>query len=252
MGEAVTTIFRRLPLLLVLLAFPSKVTAHRLDEYLQATLVAIEPEGIRLEINLTPGVAVAERVLSLIDRSRDGTISTNESAAYAELVKRDLLVRLDGRNVELNLTALNFPESAEIRTGWGIIQMEFSGKPGALAAGPHRLVLENRHLPAVSVYLFNAAQPASAAIQIIEQQRNENQSNGEIAFNFHPPPHSATLGGILVSLGAFLVVLFAGVWQARKKLPAAFGRNSSRRRVTFPNSGAKIEGELNPLGEPKH
>src|SRR2546425_4619106 len=108
--EAVTATRRRLPLLLALLVFPSAGLAHRLDEYLQATLVAIEPGEIRLQINLTPGVAVAEQVLGLIDRNHDCTISTNESAAYAELVKRDLVVRLDRRNVELKLAALHSPD----------------------------------------------------------------------------------------------------------------------------------------------
>ena len=86
-----------LPLLLALLAFPSAVFAHRDDQYLQATLVDIEPSGVRLQINLTPGMAVAERVLAQIDRDRDGAISKNEAAAYAESLKRDLTVRLDGR-----------------------------------------------------------------------------------------------------------------------------------------------------------
>ena len=61
----------------------------RLDEYLQATLVAIESSGVRLQVNLMPGVAVADQVLAVIDRDRDGMISTNEAAAYAELLKRD-------------------------------------------------------------------------------------------------------------------------------------------------------------------
>ena len=159
MVEAVTTTLRRLSLLLALLAFPSTAFAHRLDEYLQATLVAIEPGGFRLQINLTPGVAVAEQVLALIDRDRDGVISPNEAATYAELLKRDLIVRLDQRKVELKLTASNFPPPDELRTGWGIIQMEFSTTAGPLTAGAHRLTLENRHLPTVSVYLFNAALP---------------------------------------------------------------------------------------------
>src|SRR5262249_53406279 len=80
-----------LPLsLLPLLAPPPTLFAHRLDEYLQATLVSIEPNAIRLQINLTPGVAVAEPVLARIDLDRDGVISTNEAAAYAEMLKRDL------------------------------------------------------------------------------------------------------------------------------------------------------------------
>src|SRR4051812_13382803 len=161
MVEAVIRTFFRLGLLLISFAFPSIVSAHRLDEYLQATLVAIEPEDVRLQINLTPGVAVAEQVLALIDRDHNGVISTNEAAAYAQLLKGDLTVRLDKRRVGLKLTASKFPAPAELRTGSGIIQLEFSVTPTALATGPHSFMLENRHLARMSVYLFNAAKPRS-------------------------------------------------------------------------------------------
>src|SRR5438132_10628279 len=106
---AMTATLRCLPLLLALLVFPSAVFAHRLDEYLQATLVVIEPRAVRLQINLTPGVAIAEKVLAPIDRDGNGVISTNEATAYADLLKRDLIVRLDEREVELKLTATSFP-----------------------------------------------------------------------------------------------------------------------------------------------
>ena len=108
MVEAVTRTLCRLPLLLALVGFPSAVFAHRDDQYLQATLVAIEPSGVRLQINLTPGVAVAEQVIAEIDRDRDGAISKNEAAAYAELLKRDLTLRIDERKLELKLTASEF------------------------------------------------------------------------------------------------------------------------------------------------
>jgi polyphosphate kinase len=97
MVEALTTTLRRLALLLAFLAFPTAVFGHRLDEYLQATLVAIEPSVVRLQINLTPGVDVAEKVLAQIDRDNDNAISKNESAAYAELLKRDLTLRLTAK-----------------------------------------------------------------------------------------------------------------------------------------------------------
>jgi hypothetical protein len=186
MVEAVNTTLRRLPLLLASLAFSSAAFAHRVDEYLQATLVVIEPSSLRLQINLTPGVAVADKVLAAIDRDRDGAISTNEAAVYAESLKRDLTLRLDRRDLELKLTASTFPAPAELRTGWGIIQMEFAATPGPLAAGAHRLTLENRHLTSVSVYLINAARPRSGTVQINSQKRNDNQSTGEIEFSFHP------------------------------------------------------------------
>jgi len=217
MVEAMTATLRRWLWLLALFAVSSAAFAHRLDELLQATLVDIEPGGFRLQINLTPGVAVAGQLIALIDRNHDGVISTKEAAAYAELLKRDLTVRLDLRNVELKLTASNFPEPAELRTGSEIIQMEFSGTTGRLAAGSHTLSLENRHLPEVSVYLVNAARPGSASIQIASQKRNDLQSRGEIGFDFNPPPNPGIPIAILVSLAALFVLPFAAVWRAKRK-----------------------------------
>jgi hypothetical protein len=180
--EAVIRTLRNLPLLFALLAFPPAVFAHRDDQYLQATLVAIEPSVVRLQIHLTPGVAVAEQVIAEIDRDRDGAISKNEAAAYAELLKRDLTLRIDGRDLELKLTGSEFVGPTELRTGSGTIQMEFSAIFGLPATGPHRLTLENRHSTAMSVYLINAARPRFATVQITRQKRNQNQSAGEIEF----------------------------------------------------------------------
>jgi hypothetical protein len=174
-----------LALLFAMLCIPSGAHAHRLDEYLQATLVSLEAGEVRLQINLTPGVAVAEQVLAVIDRDHNGVISVNEAAVYAEMVKRDLIVRLDRRKVSLTLTASSFPEVSELRNGWGFIQLEFTVTSASMSAGSHRLSLKNRHLPAVGVYLFNAAQPRAGEIEITRQKRNESQSLGEIEFAIH-------------------------------------------------------------------
>jgi hypothetical protein len=179
---------RSLGLLLGLFLFPSLAQAHRLDEYLQATLVTIGPSEVRLQINLTPGVEVADKVLALVDRNHDGVLSTNEAAAYCESLKRELTVYLDGRNISLELTASNFPALTELWTGWGFMQVEFSAAVGPLAPGPHKFEVKNRHLPRLSVYLFNAAQPKSGLVQITKQKRNKNQSTGQIEFTVQPPP----------------------------------------------------------------
>jgi nickel/cobalt transporter (NicO) family protein len=186
MVEAVSRGLGRFTLLLALLSVPYDVSAHREDEYLQATLVAVSPGGVTLQINLTPGIAVAEQVIAVIDRNRDGAISKNEAAVYAESLKRDLSFRMDGRTSELKLVASAFVPPDELRTGSGIIRMEFSTTFGPLAAGPHRLALENRHLSVISVYLINAAKPRFSTVEITRQQRNENQSAGEIEFTFRP------------------------------------------------------------------
>ena len=174
----------RFLLLLGLLGLPLNVFGHRLDEYLQATLVTIEPETLRLQINLTPGVAVAEQVLALIDADRDGVVSTNEAAAYGGKLKRELIVKFDDREVELKLAGSNFPPVTELRAGSGIIQVEFVAKIGPLSAGPHRMKFENRHMPIIGVYLFNAAQSRLKSVEIQGQKRNKTQSVGEIEFTY--------------------------------------------------------------------
>jgi len=82
--------------LLVLLATGAR--AHRLDEYLQATRVSVATNRIELSLELTPGVAVVDQLLVVIDQDRDGQISKEEAAAYAQRVLKDIRLRLDERN----------------------------------------------------------------------------------------------------------------------------------------------------------
>ena len=176
------TLTRRAVWLLALAVAPSAARAHRLDEYLQATVVSIEPDAIRLSINLTPGIEVADEVLARIDWNRDGLIAESEGATYSELLRRDLTLRLDRGGIELELVAATFPTTAELAAGTGIIQLVFAAGALPLAAGPHVLAFENRHFPGVGVYLFNAALPRSPSIEIARQKRNDDQSVGEIEF----------------------------------------------------------------------
>jgi hypothetical protein len=179
------TVTRKLPSLLAALALAALSPAafgHRLDEYLQSTLVVIEPAVIRLQVNLMPGTAVAGQVVDLVDPDHDGTVTSREGAAYVESVRRDLSVRLDGRELSLRPKSSGFPTEAELREGTGIIRMEFSVAVARLRPGPHVFVLENRHLAAASVYLINAAKPFVGTIEIVAQKRNEVQSSAEIDF----------------------------------------------------------------------
>src|SRR6187455_955501 len=78
------------------LIFSHTADAHRLDEYLQASQISIESGRIIVEINLTPGAAVADGVIAEIDRDADGELSLSESAAYAGVVVRSLSLEVDG------------------------------------------------------------------------------------------------------------------------------------------------------------
>jgi len=222
MVETVTVSMHRVALIIVaviivaLAAIPFVANGHVLDEYLQSTLVVIEPGDIRLKINMTPGIEIAERVLSQIDHNQDGAISSDESAAYAAMLKRDLTVHLDGRDTQLKLVSSTIPDPTELRTGQGIIQMEFAVTPCSFSNGNHLLTFENRHFESIGVNLFNAARPRSASIRIARQNRNVNQSKAEIEF-VYSARSSLFLGtpGILASAA---VILF-GIWIALGRMP---------------------------------
>ena len=58
-GALSTMTMRRIGLsLLLALSLVGGVAAHRLDEYLQATLIGVTRDGIDMEIHLTPGVGM--------------------------------------------------------------------------------------------------------------------------------------------------------------------------------------------------
>lgn len=161
---------------------PALACAHRLDEYLQAVIVVIEPRAIRLELNLIPGADVTGDLLGAIDSDHDGAISPAEAVAYGESVKRDLRVELDETPLALKVEVRLFPSEAELHDGTGIIQLVCAASIPALKGGSHRLSVENRHRPAGSIYLFNAAKPYARGIEIGAQKRNQSQSMGEIEF----------------------------------------------------------------------
>jgi len=97
------------------LIFSHTADAHRLDEYLQASQISIESGRIIVEINLTPGAAVADGVIAEIDRDADGELSPSESAAYAGVVVRSLSLEVDGGQRPLVLERYRFPSPAAMR-----------------------------------------------------------------------------------------------------------------------------------------
>src|SRR5580704_17875054 len=71
-------------------------SAHRMDEYLQATRLSIDVDRVDMEIDLTPGVAMASEVFGWIDTNRDGEISQSEGDAYARRMLRSVVLSVDG------------------------------------------------------------------------------------------------------------------------------------------------------------
>jgi len=164
------------------LALATDALAHRLDEYLQATRVAVSTNQVDLSIELTPGVAVAEEVLAVIDKDRNGEISRVERDQYGEQFLKDLQLRLDEKAVALRLVEAAFPSVIEMQSGVGVIRLRATASSKPLTEGRHSLCLTNTHLPRISVYLVNALVPKIQTVQITRQIRDELQQDYRLEF----------------------------------------------------------------------
>src|SRR5439155_19156219 len=142
----------------ILLSLGARAYAHRLDEYLQATIILVEPDHVQASMRLVPGVAVSSIVLASIDTNGDGVISEAEQRTYAERVLRDLSLTVDGKSASPTLVSQKFPATEEIKEGLGEIQLEFT--VDLTGGGPERrIVFENHHQNEISVYLVNVLVP---------------------------------------------------------------------------------------------
>jgi len=161
-------------LVAALFGWSSPADAHRLDEYLQATRVAIDVDRVSVEIDLTPGATVAAKIFALIDTDHDGRVSDTESERYARAVLDSIHLNIDGRPVPLTRVAYRFPGFDEMRLGIGVIRLAATASaPGG--SGRHQLVLRNTYLPDESVYAANALAPANDVVEIDGQRRDPLQ-----------------------------------------------------------------------------
>lgn len=160
---------------IVVLCVGVSASAHRMDEYLQATTIDIGKSRIVLEIRLTPGVDVFSKVMAKIDADGDRLISETEQRAYADQVLHDLSLSIDGKPLQLHLTSLTFPKIEQMKEGLGEVVFDFEAQipPGS----EHRkLQFENHHQSAISVYLANCLFPKDPDIRITAQNRNYEQT----------------------------------------------------------------------------
>jgi hypothetical protein len=92
-------------------------SAHRIDEYLQATILIMGAGHVQASLRLIPGILVAPSIVSAIDGNHDGVFSQNEERAYAELVLHDISFTVDGRAMQPTLGVFSFPQPAQLRDG---------------------------------------------------------------------------------------------------------------------------------------
>ena len=141
--------------------------AHRLDEYLQATLLTVEQDEVRASMRLIPGVSVAPSVIANIDINHDGILSEAEQQGYAQRVLNDLILTCDGQTITPKLISATFPTIDQMREGLGEIHIQFTAS--LPRGGLHRsFALKNHHQNLNSVYLVNATVPVDPNIHILK------------------------------------------------------------------------------------
>jgi hypothetical protein len=201
-----------------LLIVAERSSAHRVDEYLQATLFSIEPTGIHAEVRLSPGIAVLPIVFAVIDGDSDGVISAKEWGAYAQQVVRDLELSVDGAPQRLRLTSSRFPSAEDMLGGRGEILLEIEAPP-AVGGSQHRLLFESHHQTRIGAYLVNCLVSRDPTIDIGAQTRNYSQSRYELAFTQRGgAPRAAGLPQwFVVVLMGFLVIALGVVRLVRSR-----------------------------------
>ena len=182
------TLFTSVMIGCAMLALSSPAAAHRLDEYLQATRLSIGRDRINLEVDLTPGVEVAGRVLALIDTDRDGKMSSLEEQFYAQRLLDSLELAFDGRPISISLVNSSFPQFEDMAQGTGTIRLHASATFPQAGAGTHRVYYRNAHQSEIGAYLVNALVPEDKHIQISQQSRDYAQHEVTVEYAVSGPP----------------------------------------------------------------
>ena len=184
--------------------------AHRLDEYLQGTLISIEKNRVEAQITLTPGVSVFPALIAEIDANGDGVISEIEQRAYVARVLSDISLSIDGHRLTPRIVSMEFPPTADMKEGRGQIQITFDAQ--LPFGGPDRkLKFENRHQSRIAAYQVNSLVPRDPGIQILAQNRNYTQSIYEMEFavpDTRPKIAGSPLGAIALLLAGGVVLFW--------------------------------------------
>src|SRR6185436_14356660 len=195
--------------LLLLLVGTAPASAHRLDEYLQAARLDIGERSVQLYLDLTPGVAVAERVLSDIDVNANRSISAVEARDYVDRVLSAIAVDVDGTPVRLVRLDHDCPAVDAMLQGNGTLHVRAGAALPHLSEGLHHLRYRNANRPDIGAYLANALVPASDRVVVTEQRRNPNQQELIVDYTVSPAPVAQNGRQLLiVAMGILLTVAF--------------------------------------------
>ena len=198
-------------------AFGARVSAHRLDEYLQAARIAIEPDRVHLELDLTPGVAVANVVLADIDVDADRSISAAEARAYSKRVLSTVALDVDGMPLRVELVDSAVPTIDSVLNGEGTTRIRAVADVPRLADGLHHLRCRNSYRSDIGVYLANALVPASDRVTVAAQRRDVDQRELVVDYTLRADLATRTRQRLSVGISGALVLIASVWWRIRSR-----------------------------------
>jgi hypothetical protein len=138
--------------LLILAAGPA--LAHPYDEVVQGAYLTLAPGQVRLELDLTPGPAVAGALLKALDPDNDQRVTAPEARAYAQQVLNQSSLVLDGAPARWRVERVETPDYASLKLQSDTLKIyAVADRPDR--PGPHTLGYDNRYQPAKSQCIAN-------------------------------------------------------------------------------------------------
>ena len=191
------------------------LSAHRRDEYLQAARLAIDPDRVQIALDLTPGIAVAEGILTEIDRDANRAISAAEARAYSERVLSAIALDVDGMPLHVELVDSAFPTIESLGRGEGTTRIHAVAPMPPQADGLHHLRYRNTYRSDIGVYLANALVPTSDLVTVAAQRRDVDQRDLLVGYRLQGDSTTRVRHGLSVGVAGALLLLVNVWWRLR-------------------------------------
>lgn len=198
--------------LLLALLHPGGAHAQQRDQVLQSMTVELAPGRLAIQVQVTPGAAMADDLLGLIDLDGDAMISPLEQRYFTSYLRDSWRFKLDGEMLPMRPVSARFPDAGQMRAGNGTIFLAFEAPiPGDDL--PHRLLLEQHNAPQIKgrIYRVDTLASHDLRVQLLDQQRNQDQSQYMLDFRIMragavamPRQYVAGTGVVAVMANAFL------------------------------------------------
>ncbi|GGR36530.1 hypothetical protein [Deinococcus ruber] len=142
------------PACALLLLLSGMTAAHPVDEMVQGAYLTLAPGVVQLELDLTPGSAVAATLLKALDANGDRQISPAEGRIFAKQVLGQSTLTLNGVAAPWTLDLVSVPPYQNLLTGNDVLKIYATAKR-LDRVGAGTLTYQNRYQPVKSQWMAN-------------------------------------------------------------------------------------------------